>query len=237
MKKTAKRFQDEIIQRLNNVCEGQEDTILEAAKIVAETIEKGGIVQSYGSGHSYGNALEISGRAGGFIQTKIINEPSRGIYEMVEGVGTQFLKHLDLRKEDTLILISNSGRNPMGIEIAMGAKALGVKIIVVTAYDIASSSTSRHSSGNMLHDFADVVLDNRSMLGDCCIEVTGLPVKVGGSSLYTGCMLLDCVMMDALDLLLEKGITPPVFMSANVNGGPEFNQTYLDMFKDRLSQY
>lgn len=237
MKKTAKKFQKEILDRLTGIVDGQEDNIYKAAEIVAKTIEDGGIIQSLGSGHSYGNALEISGRAGGFIQTKIINEPSRGHYEMIEGVGTQFFGHLDIQKKDMLILISNSGRNPLSIEIAMEAKKLGVKIIVVTAYDVASNSTSRHSSKKMLHDFADVILDNRSIFGDACVEVESLPVKVGGTSLYTGCMLLDCVMLDALDILLEKGITPPLFMSANIDGGPEFNQKYLDMYKDRLTLY
>lgn len=237
MKETAKRFQKAIIERLTTITDAQEDAIYKAAQLVADTIEKGGIIQSFGSGHSYGNALEISGRAGGFIQTKIINEPSRGNYEMVEGVGTQFMKHLDLRPQDTLILISNSGRNPLGIEMAMGAKAIGVHLIVVTASDVASASTSRHSSGKMLHEFADVVLDNRSIFGDSCLDVEGLPVKVGGTSLYTGCMLLDCVMLDALDILMQKGVNPPLFMSANVDGGPEFNQKYLDMYKERLSQF
>lgn len=237
MKNTAKKFQATILDRLASIVDGQEEAIYKAAEIVAQTIENKGIVQSFGSGHSYGNALEISGRAGGFIQTKIINEPSRGHYEMVEGVGTQFLQHLDLQPQDTLILISNSGRNPLSIEMAMGAKEMGVKMIVVTAYDVAKHSTSRHSSGKMLHEFADVILDNRSIFGDSCIEVEGLPVKVGGTSLYTGCMLLDCVMMDALEILLEKGITPPIFMSANVDGGPEFNKKYVDEYKHRLSLY
>lgn len=237
MRNIGKKFNQEIIERLTTILDGQEENVQKAAKIIADTIEKGGIIQSFGSGHSYGNALEISGRAGGFIQTKVINEPSRGNYEMVEGVGTQFMKHFDLRAQDTLILISNSGRNPLGIEMAMGAKDLGVKIIVVTAYDIAKNSTSRHSSGKMLHEFADVILDNKSIFGDSCIDVEGLPVKVGGTSLYTGCMLLDRATLDAIDILLDRGITPPLFMSANVDGGPEFNQKYLDMYKDRLSQY
>lgn len=237
MREIGKKFNEEILKRLTTICDGQEENIHKAAEIIADTIEKGGIIQSFGSGHSYGNALEISGRAGGFIQTKIVNEPSRGNYEMVEGVGTQFMKHFDLRVNDTLIMISNSGRNPLGIEMAMGAKKMGVKIIVVTAYDIAKNSTSRHSSGKMLHDFADVILDNKSIFGDSCIEVEGLPVKVGGTSLYTGCMLLDYATMDAIDILLDRGVTPPLFMSANVDGGPEFNQKYLDLYKDRLSVY
>lgn len=233
----SKKFQKEIVEKLDKILDSQEDKIHLAGKIIANTIKNQGIIQSFGSGHSYGNALEISGRAGGLIQTKIINEPARGIYEMVEGVGTQFVKHLDLRKEDTLILISNSGRNPLGIEMAMEAKKLGVPIIVVTAYDVASNSTSRHSSGKMLHDFANVVLDNKSIFGDACIEVEGLPVKVGGTSLYTGCMLLDCAVLEAIEILMNEGIQPPLFMSANVDGGPEYNQVMLDKFKHRLAEY
>lgn len=237
MSTIAERFNKEIVKKLSDITKGQEKQLHKAGEIFAETIEKGGIIQSFGSGHSYGNALEISGRAGGFIQTKIINEPSRGIYEMLEGSGTAFMKQLDLRKEDTLVLISNSGRNPMSIEMAMAAKAMGVAIIVVTAYDVATHSTSRHSSGKMLHEFADVILDNRSIFGDACIEVSGLSVKVGGTSLYTGSMLLDCAIMEALQILLDKGIEPPLFLSANIDGGPEYNQKMLDMFKHRLTQF
>ena len=237
MRNIGKQFNDAIINCLEHIADGQEEAIAKAAEIIADTIENGGIVQSFGSGHSYGNALEISGRAGGFIQTKIINEPSRGNYEMIEGVGTIFMNHLDLQVQDCLIIISNSGRNPLGIEMAMAAKKMGVKLIVVTAYDVASHSTSRHSSGKMLHEFADVILDNKSIFWDACIEVAGLPVKVGGTSLYTGSMLLDRATMDAIDILLERGVTPPLFMSANVDGGPQFNQKYLDMYKDRLRRY
>ncbi|MEG0961035.1 MAG: SIS domain-containing protein [Erysipelotrichaceae bacterium] len=237
MRNIGDKFSEEIIKKLTTIADGQEEALHQAAIIIADTVEKGGIVQSFGSGHSYGNALEISGRAGGFIQTKIINEPSRGNYEMVEGVGTQFLNHWDLRENDCLILISNSGRNPLSIEMAMGAKALGIKIIVVTALQVAKNSTSRHSSGKMLHDFADVILDNKSIFGDSCIEVEGLPVKVGGTSLYTGSMLLDRATFEAIDILLDRGVTPPLFMSANVDGGPEFNKKYQDMYKDRLRLY
>lgn len=233
----AEKFQDAIIEKLRTILVGQEEQIHKAGKLIAETVKNNGIIQSFGSGHSYGNALEISGRAGGLIQTKIINEPAKGIYEMVEGVGKEFFKHLDLRKEDTLILISNSGRNPLSIELAMEAKRLGVPIIVVTAFDVSSHSASRHSSGKLLYEFADVVLDNQSIFGDACIDVEGLPVKVGGTSLYTGCMLLDCAVLEALEILLNEGITPPVFMSANVDGGPEFNAEMLNKFKDRLAEY
>ena len=43
--------------------------------------------------------------------------------------------------------------------------------------------------------------------------------------------------MDSMDILLERGVVPPVFMSANVDDGPEFNQRLLDQFKHRLAEF
>ena len=82
-----------------------------------------------------------------------------------------------------------------------------------------------------------MVLDNRSAFGDAAIDVEGLDTKVGGTSLYTGCLLLDCAIMESLDILVGRGIQPPVFKSANIDGGPEFNQRLLDTFKDRLAEF
>lgn len=88
MYKTAERFKEEIIKRIDEVTEGQDEAIHEAATIFADTIERGGIIRAFGSGHSFGNALEICGRAGGYIQTRIIREPSTGIYEMLNGTAS-----------------------------------------------------------------------------------------------------------------------------------------------------
>ena len=237
MNATAERFKAEIIKRLDEVTEGQEEAIREAGVILADTVERGGIIRAFGSGHSYGNALEISGRAGGYIQTRIINEPARGHYEMVDGTGDQFWLHLDIRPQDCLVIISNSGRNPLGVELALHAREAGIKVIVVTALAVSRAGTSRDGSGKLLYELGDVVLDNKSSFGDACIDVEGLDTKVGGTSLYTGCLLLDCAVMESLDILLSRGIKPPVFMSANVDGGPEFNQRLLDQFKDRLAEF
>lgn len=237
MKGTAARFKAEVLRRLDEVFDGQEDALREAAEIFANTIERGGIIRAFGSGHSHANALEICGRAGGYIQTKIVREPALGIYEMLDGVGDQFWYKLDLRPEDCFVVISNSGRNPLPVELAMHAREAGVKVIAVTALDVSSAGTSRSKSGKRLFECADVVLDNKSSFGDAALEVEGLSTRVGGTSLYTGCLLLDCAIMESIDILLERGVQPPLYMSANVDGGPEFNQRLLDQFKDRLAEY
>lgn len=66
---------------------------------------------------------------------------------MIEGVGTKFMEQVDIRDNDCFVLISNSGRNPMSIEIADIVKQKGNKIIVVTSLDVSKTMTSRHSSG------------------------------------------------------------------------------------------
>jgi uncharacterized phosphosugar-binding protein len=153
---------------------------------------------------------------------------------MVEGVGVQFCKKLDVRKEDVIVLISNSGRNPLPIEIAMYCKEKGAKIIAVTNVESSKSMTSRHSSGKKLYEFADVILDNCVMDGDASVEIPGLPVKVGGTSSISAALMENVMMLEAIEIMVEKGFTPPIFMSANVDGGPEFNEKLTVKYFDRL---
>ena len=66
---SAARFKAEVLRRLDTVLDGQEDALHQAATIFANTIERGGIIRAFGSGHSHANALEICGRAGGYMAT------------------------------------------------------------------------------------------------------------------------------------------------------------------------
>lgn len=231
---SCEKYFDIIESMIKDLKETQRENIAKAAEIVADSVMKGGIVQTFGSGHSYAAAIEVAGRAGGLIPAKAIQEPSRGMYEVIEGVGSKLMEESDVRENDCFIIISNSGRNPMGIEIADYAKKKGCKIIVVTSLDVSKKLTSRHSSGKKLYDFADAVLDNRGVEGDAAVEVKGLPVKVGGTSSVTAAVLLNCAMLEAIELMQSKGYTPPVYMSANVDGGPEFNKKLTDKYADRL---
>ena len=103
---------------------------LAAAKCIADTFEAGGLLQAFGSGHSNAGARELCHRAGGFVPTKAIQEPAGGLYESVNGVGEIFMKKVDIRKEDVVFIISNSGRNPLPIEIATQAKERGAKVLI-----------------------------------------------------------------------------------------------------------
>jgi Uncharacterized protein containing SIS (Sugar ISomerase) phosphosugar binding domain len=223
-----------IEELLKEVEETQAANVTAAAELVAESIMSGGILQAFGSGHSLAAAIEITGRAGGLIPSKCIKEPAQGAYEKIEGVGTLFCNKWDVRKEDVVVLISNSGRNPLGIELAIHAKKVGAKVIVVTSLEASKQLSCKHSGGKNLWEYADVILDNRVQFGDSSIEVPGLPVKVCGASSVSAAVMENAMILEAIEIMVAKGYTPPVFMSTNVDGGPEFNEKLTKQYFDRL---
>ncbi|WP_239257371.1 SIS domain-containing protein [Listeria ilorinensis] len=222
-------------KELTKILEEKEaPAIHQAAEILAEGIAQGGIIQAFGSGHSYAAAIEICGRAGGFIPSKVIHDPAMGIYESIEGVGGLLTHRLEAKPGDVFFLISNSGRNPLSIELAEWIKKKGNPLIVVTALEISKNSTSRHSSGKLLYEFADVVLDNHSEFGDAALSVRDSDVKICGTSSFSAVLLLQQVVYEAVKKLVAQGIEPPIYKSANIDGGYEYNFALEDQYADRI---
>ncbi|MEA5018476.1 MAG: SIS domain-containing protein [Erysipelotrichaceae bacterium] len=219
---------------INKVKITQEANVEKAARYFADTLKKGGLLQAFGSGHSVAGASELCSRAGGFIPTKQIKEPAGGAYESIEGVGTTFMRKVDVRAEDVVVLISNSGRNPLSIEIAIAAKAKGAKVVVITALEASKNLSSKHSSGKNLWQYADVVLDNCVIEGDASIDLDSLDSKICGMSSITTAVLIQATVCRAAELLLAEGIVPPVFKSKNIDGGPEYNEALVAKHFDRL---
>ena len=212
----------------------QKENVEKAARLFADALKNGGMLQAFGSGHSQAGASELCFRAGGFIPTKQIKEPAGGAYEGIEGVGSSFMKKVDVREHDVVVLISNSGRNPLPIEIAIGAKEKGAKVVVITSLGASKKLTSKHSSGKNLYEFGDVVLDNCVADGDAMIELNGLDTKICGMSAITTAVLVQAAVCRASQMLLEEGIVPPVFKAQNIDGGPEYNDALLAKYFDRM---
>ena len=212
----------------------QQESIEQAAVACADAIKKGGILQAFGSGHSEAGAMEVAHRAGGFIPTKKILEPARGAYEGIEGVGTNFMKKVDVRENDVVFVISNSGRNPLPIEIAIGAKAKGAKVIAITALEASKKLTSKHSCGKNLYQLADIVLDNCVPEGDCGCTIEGYDDRICGMSMITTSVIVQAITYRTAEILISRGITPPMYKSQNIDGGREFNEALEAKYIDRL---
>ena len=63
-------FFDKAREVMGKLEETQAENIHAAALLISESIQKGGILQAFGSGHSYAGAIEVCGRAGGLIRAK-----------------------------------------------------------------------------------------------------------------------------------------------------------------------
>lgn len=225
---------DVVNELIKNVQETQMEAIEQASIACADAIEKGGILQAYGSGHSEAGAMEVAHRAGGFIPTKKIIEPARGGYEGIEGVGTTFLKKVDIRENDVVFVISNSGRNPLPIEMAIGAKKKGAQVIAITSVEASKNLTSKHSCGKNLYQLADIVLDNCVPEGDCGCEIEGYDSKICGMSMITTSVIVQAITYRTAEILISRGITPPMYKSQNIDGGREFNEALEAKYLDRL---
>ena len=220
-----------LIQKLQST---QEENVEKTARLFADALKNGGMLQAFGSGHSQAGASELCFRAGGFIPTKQIKEPAGGAYEGIEGVGTSFMKKVDVRPNDVIVLISNSGRNPLPVEIALAAHEKGAKVVAITTLEASKHLTPKHSCGKNLWQLADVVIDNCVMDGDASIDVEGLDTRICGMSAITTAILIQACVYRTAQMLLEEGIVPPVFKSQNIDGGPEYNDRLLAQYFDRM---
>ncbi len=134
-----------------------------------------------------------------------------------------------------LILHSVSGRNPVIIDLALAAKEKGVKIIALTNKTYSQSVTSRHSSGLRLFEVADLVIDNHGEIGDAGCQIKGMDQKVGPTSTVIGATILNTIIVEVCQQLKQAGIDyPPIFYSANMDGGDELNQSLFEQYKEAI---
>lgn len=218
------------IEYLEKLLETQADAIQEAAVVVGEALVEDKSIYTFGSGHSQLIAREIAQRAGGLAPVFHLPDPSWGMVERLEGYGESLLQQYPIRAGEVIIVISNSGRNPEPIEVAMGAKEKGLKVIAVTSLRHSKSVDSRHSSGKKLFEIADVVLDTGTPLGDAALDFEGLPMKAGALSTILGAAIMNAVMVQVIQNLLDRGLTPPVLISANVDGSDEHNAAIMSRY-------
>jgi uncharacterized phosphosugar-binding protein len=243
MEKASVQYANSIISLKNQILDTQMDAIQEAAQIVAETVAQDGILYTFGTGHSHVIAEDAAYRAGGLAPVDAILEPSltgqekvfqSEYMERVEGIAEVILNYYNPKPKDTLLVISNSGRNAAPIEMAEIARQRGMKVIAITSLQHSQGTTSRHSSGKKLYQVADVVIDNCCPRGDCLLHLEKMRQPIGPGSGISGLFILHMIIVQAIQNLVDRGIDPPVFMSGNLDGSDEFNQPFLDRYWGRI---
>ncbi len=213
-----------------------------AAQWMAETIADGGIVHLFGSGHSHMVAEEVFHRAGSLLPLNpmldgnltFLGHLNATLLERTSGYGKVVVGSHDIRPGEVVFVISNSGVNPVPIEVAEEARARGARTISITSAEHYRTAPSRVRSGKHLGDVTDLTIDTHVPHGDALISIPGLATPVGGVSSAVGIAIINAIIVETASLMMKSGVLPPVIPSMNVPGGDEQMEALVARYGDRL---
>jgi uncharacterized phosphosugar-binding protein len=224
------------------VAETQRPAITQAGEWLAETLTKGGFLYAFGTGHSHMVAEEIFYRAGHLARAVPILEETLMMHlnaieatylEREQGRAKEILDRYPVAAGDVIVVASNGGRNAVPIEMVLEAKARGLKTVAITNLDQTRRWPSRHPSGKRLADVADVVIDNCGVDGDAAVSIAGFPHRIGPPSTITGILIINLIVVHAIDLIVQKGGDPEIYISSNTSGD-DHNDRLLQKYKGHI---
>jgi len=213
--------------------EKQQAGIQQAADWFAETILAGRMVHLFGSGHSRILVEEMWPRYGSFPGFNPIVELSLSFHnlvvgsngqrqamflENVPGLAERILRNFDLSPKDSALVASSSGCNVVPIEMAIGFKESGVKVVSIISKRHSEASRSQHPNGKKLQDFADLVLDTGAPPGDAMVTIPGLVTPVSPGSTIGGCLLINSIKAEVAARLTQAGAPPKVLTAGALVG-------------------
>ena len=229
---------------------GEVETIQKASRVVAESIAREEPVHVIGpGGHSNMAAEEVLWRAGGLAPINAILDPGTNLIHgakrsnFIERTPGYALKVLDAyrvgRKPGEVIIIANAyGVNAMCIDTVLEAKKRGMITIGITSRSFADvlpkDHPSRHPSGKNLYQEVDYFLNCHLPYGDAVVEIKGCAQKTGPTSTFCNVFTINLLIIETVKRLMEMGVKPPLWMSANLPGGDEANRSLEEKYIPRI---
>jgi uncharacterized phosphosugar-binding protein len=219
-----------IMQKIEDT---QLDNIKAAATAMADCIESGHWVHTFGCGHATIPVEEMYPRIGGFVGFHPMVEPSMtyftgitgagGIHsflflERAEGYGNAIMKNYHFEKEDVMWIFSHTGINNVNIDVALNAKEKGMKVIVFGSAAEAKGKVTRHPSGKTIFDIADIVVDSCVPITDASVVLKNHQDKVGPVSTLGFVTLVWMTVTTCAEILADRGVKLYIHPSHNVPG-------------------
>lgn len=230
------------IKRALELVQGDAATLRQAATILADAIESGKMIYTFGTGHSSLLAAEGFFRAGGLGPVSAILEPVNTFapgalastrYERMPGIAETVLDRYPVSEGDVLVIYSNSGVNALPLELAALAGARGATVIAIVSREYAADAARRKEVKRSLLDIADIVLDNHLPPGDAFIEYGDGAACAPGSTVI-GAAIWNALVAGTVDALVSRNVEPPIFLSANMDGAEENNAALIRKFRHEI---
>jgi uncharacterized phosphosugar-binding protein len=210
----------------------------QAADAFVRSIQAGGRVYLFGSGHSVIPVLDVFPRYGSFVGFYPIYDPRLMWFNVVGPGGTRELLWLERREGyvsvvlqsyplepcDSILIFSHGGLNAAPVEMAMEAKKKGLTVVSVSSHQNYRQAQATHSSGKKLADVSDIAIDNCVPPEDALVSVEGRREKFAAGSTVAAVAIAMALVAETGVRLVKGGARPPTFVSPNVGLPADHNQ-------------
>jgi len=241
-------YYKEVIGIIDDIHNNEKERILECARVIADQVKNDRLVYVFGpGGHSNLAAMEIFFRAGGLLHVSaILNQEtmlSSGAMksmktERLPGYGKIVVNDYGIGEGDLLIVANAYGINSATIDAALTAKENGATVIGICSHEHAVNTpmdhVARHPSKKNLQDIVDYTVDCKIKVGDAVLKIPGFEQKIGALSTFANAYVLNCIVVESINMMVNDGVNPPVWRSGNCAGGDEWNNQFLARFRDRV---
>ena len=230
----ADGYLEAIVGLLRQIGGEESDAMARAADLVADVICRDGLVHVFGCGHSHLAALDTFYRAGGLACVSPLLDEDLMLHdgaakssrmEKMSGIASEAFRRQGVKAGDVVVVISASGKNAAPVEMLRVAKAAGVTTVAI-------SSSAYRAHGAVLLDEADVPIDCKVPYGDAVIDVGA--AKMGGLSTYASLFILNSILIEGARKAEARGVTPPIYVSGNVEGGTARNVALEERYFGRV---
>ena len=239
---------EKIFSNIRRVVAEQGGNIRRTAGLMADAIAADRLINVYGGGGHTTLAMgEIFFRAGGFCNINPLMETGLSVFnqalkylelERCVNYGRAIVRYYQLQAGDLLLIFHNIGINAATIDAALEAKRAGAKIVAVSSSlwqkEMPPDHHIRHGSGKNLFELADVCIDDCNPVGDAVVTVPGFGTPIAPVSNVVDFVIAHWLEIECVRQCVERGLTPPVWRSANAPGGDEFNAANLKKYRPRI---
>lgn len=209
-----------------------------AGQKMADALQNDKVIHAFG-GHLNLYPQELFYRAGGIVPINpiippaLVAQPGSHLYQKYLNRDESFAKMMAgqqrFNEGDVLIVASIAGKTITAAELAKTAREQGVFVIAIQSVPFSSQVTSGHSSGKLVGDFADLVIDCKAPYGDAVLDL-GNGKKAAAISSVVGFAIVQALATQAVCTLGERGLTPPVYVSSNLDKGDAINKLHLQKY-------
>ena len=238
---------DEAHALLRRISETQAEVMDDVARVCTDTIAADGLVHLFGTGHSRIPVEEMFPRYGSFpgfnpivelsmtFHTEVVgtNGQQQAMFiERVPGLAEVILNNFSFGAHDVMMVFSANGLTAVPVEMARGARRRGMKVIAVTGVTQSRSGELDPAVGGRLLDEADLVIDLCTPEADAMVTVPGLDTPVGPGSTLAYVAIVNSLKVRIAQLLVERGITPPVITRASVVGAERSRALFDSAYRE-----